>query len=154
MSNTSHSESDKSHCLGLLWKYHRRRKKEKELASTRPVGFAAGKEPTSSLFNAHKLNYQLNKFQTKSAAMDGHRTTLCEYPDYYLGAITAPAVNFYCFISLQGVKGGPPPPHRRSVTWEWERGRQAGRQPPCTCLPPCRVKKNQNSDNGIRRKRG
>ena len=37
------SESHKSDCLGLLWKYLRRKKEEEEFASTRTVGFAADK---------------------------------------------------------------------------------------------------------------
>ena len=32
-----------SHCLRLLWKYHRRRRKKEEFACTRPAGFAASK---------------------------------------------------------------------------------------------------------------
>ena len=41
MSHMSHSESYESHCLGLLSKYQ---EKKEEFASTRPVGFAAGKK--------------------------------------------------------------------------------------------------------------
>ena len=47
MSLSESCESYKSHCLGLLSKYQekeRRKKKEEELASTRPVGFATGKK--------------------------------------------------------------------------------------------------------------
>ena len=42
----SHSESYESHCLGLLSKYQ---EKKEEFASTRPVGFAAGKNHTNDL---------------------------------------------------------------------------------------------------------
>ena len=45
MSLSESCESYKSHCLGLLSKYQ---EEEEELASTRPVGFAAGKNPMRS----------------------------------------------------------------------------------------------------------
>ena len=50
MSHMSHSESYESHCLGLLSKYQEKKeevKEEEEFASTRPVGFAAGKKSKS-----------------------------------------------------------------------------------------------------------
>ena len=58
MSHMSLSESYKSHCLGLLSKYQE--KEEEELASTRPVGFAAGKNLCRSFTSCHIQGCQKN----------------------------------------------------------------------------------------------
>ena len=63
MSHMSNSESYKSHCLGLLSKYQEKeRKKKEELASTRPVGFAAGKNIHFFLKIGHFQSLKLADF--------------------------------------------------------------------------------------------
>ena len=59
MSHVSHGESynNNSHCLGLLSKYQEK-KEEEELASTRPVGFAAGKNILSLKLSPDRRYFQ------------------------------------------------------------------------------------------------
>ena len=53
-------------------------------------------------------------YLTSSKLSQRPRTTLCEYPDYYLGATTAAGCKVL-LLYLAGVKGGPPLPADRPV---------------------------------------